>query len=465
MKKFLLSSALAMTATALVCAGTMVTPGNKTVYTFADLAKIDTSGVTADGQNYVVANDVTISETDTLRLVSGDVVKLKNGVLVTVNGYADFASADTATITTDSIGAKPYGVKVYGETSGASVKNVTFLYGGLRYGSLKPLTVDNCTFQYVNTKLNTSAAIQFNMANSGNVIKNSRFIRNDRSSIGGAANSTNGLLFKGNYLEGNTTTNRNYPQISVTVGGADSIIIADNTVVGDTTHTMVGGIGVNNMLGITGDNNVLISGNTIKNNRYGFTAIGTMNVRIVNNQIVSNKYETNANNGGSGISLYATNYKMKAYVEGNNIEDNLWGITIIGGGDINIGKTGDASAADYNPGKNTFKNNGNNNVLYDLYNNGVDTVYAQGNTWNVATQDSVSIESVITHKADNASLGLVIFMPDHQVASAIEGVTASAEGVSEVYTLDGRKVVSTESLRRGIYVGRKNGKSVKFVIR
>jgi hypothetical protein len=39
---------------------------------------------------------------------------------------------------------------------------------------------------------------------------------------------------------------------------------------------------------------------------------------------------------------------------------------------------------------------------------------AQGNTWNVDVQDEASIEEVIYHKVDNASLGLVTFMPAGQ---------------------------------------------------
>ena len=73
------------------------------------------------------------------------------------------------------------------------------------------------------------------------------------------------------------------------------------------------------------------------------------------------------------------------------------------------------------------KNNGNGGQLYDLYNNGTSTVYAQGNVWNVAVQDSASIEQVVTHFADNPNLGLVIFMPAGEVEpSSINDVTEAA---------------------------------------
>jgi hypothetical protein len=79
------------------------------------------------------------------------------------------------------------------------------------------------------------------------------------------------------------------------------------------------------------------------------------------------------------------------------------------GPNLNLGNLEDED--NYNPGGNVFINNGNNGVLYDLYNNSANTVYAQGNTWNVEVQDQESIEGVIFHKNDNSALGEVIFMP------------------------------------------------------
>ena len=181
------------------------------------------------------------------------------------------------------------------------------------------------------------------------------------------------------------------------------------------------------MLGLAFSNTVTVSNNIVKENRYGITMTGPVNLRIIDNTIVDNIYETNAMNGGSAISLYDTNGNGTVYVKGNYMENNLWGITIIGKPNVNVGKVEDPNAADYNPGENIFKNNGNGGQLYDLYNNGTSTVYAQGNVWNVAVQDSASIEQVVTHFADNPNLGLVIFMPAGEVEpSSINDVAEAA---------------------------------------
>ena len=71
--------------------------------------------------------------------------------------------------------------------------------------------------------------------------------------------------------------------------------------------------------------------------------------------------------GGAGISIYDYGTKPNVTITGNTIEGNLWGITVLGGENVNIGKVDNPDAKDYNPGHNTFKNNGNGGALYDLY--------------------------------------------------------------------------------------------------
>lgn len=164
-------------------------------------------------------------------------------------------------------------------------------------------------------------------------------------------------------------------------------------------------------MSLAGDNIVTIEDNDIRGHRYGITTLGHQYVTIKNNTIVDNQYETNAMNGGSGISIYDSNGVQTAIITGNRIEQNLWGITVIGGKEVNIGKTENPAADDYNPGHNIFKDNGNGGKLYDLYNNTALTVYAQGNKWNVDQQTADQIETVIFHKNDDSKLGEVIYMP------------------------------------------------------
>ena len=164
-----------------------------------------------------------------------------------------------------------------------------------------------------------------------------------------------------------------------------------------------------------------------------------------------------------GINIYDPYYSQNTVITGNWIEGNLWGITVVGGKDVNIGKTEDTAADDYNPGQNTFLNNGFDGNVYDLYNNSTNTVYAQGNIWKTAAeQTQEAIEDCIFHKNDDASLGEVIFMPFAE-DTGIEGMPCESDGLETVYSLNGMRLQGTTPTQKGIVVVKKDGQTRKVV--
>ncbi len=403
---FLCAAVLAVSA----YADEFVSAGNGTTYTLGDLSKIPVCGVRMEDGAWVLDSTFTISAGDVLKLQNNEVVKFTDGLVLTIDGTLDCAPADTVLVTRYGESA-PKGFRLYDDNAKAVLKNARFEYVGITLASGKGnLTAENCTFYKYNAKLSSSACVNFSKSGTGNVINNCNFIESVTGAVGNGANTPVGIKVTNSYFYCNNSGNSNRPQINLTCYGTEDVEISGNTVIGG-HFTKVGGIAVNNMLGQAFSNKVTIKNNVVKENRYGITVTGSLNVDIIDNDIIDNIYETNANNGGSGISLYDSAGKGKIFVKGNYIDNNLWGITIIGKPEVNAGKVENKEAADYNPGGNVFKNNGNNGVLYDLYNNGPNTVYAQGNVWNVETQDSVSIEKVVWHKADIATLGQVIFMP------------------------------------------------------
>ena len=439
MKKFF-TLLLVAAATVGTMSATFVSAGTGRAYTFAQLAAIDTSGVTATDSGYVVTADFTIAAGDTLRLMNNDKVLLGDKVMVSVNGYADFAVPDTAVITRATATAAPKGFKVYDTNSGMTMKNVTMEYAGINFGSTNGhLAIDHCTFTLYNGKINSGSVVNYSNSCDGNTVTGSYFVDNTVSALGNGANTPVGLVVDNCVFLRNTTSKRNRPQINMTCGGPYDITITRNKVIGLAETTLAGGIGLSNMLGLAYTGKVTVKYNDIEDNRYGVAMIGPMNLYIEDNMIKNNNYESNPNNGGSGISIYDSSNKGNVRIKGNHIENSLWGITVIGAPTVNAGKTQVAADdPDYNPGENVLVNNGNNGELYDLYNNGTGTIYAQGNTWNVATQDSVSIEKVVFHKADNNALGLVIFMPAHQPNTGVGTVTTAAQVVeTRYYNLQG----------------------------
>lgn len=395
----------------VVCAHAQyITNGDNTVYTFESLSQIENSGVTVEDGAYIVASNIEISENDTLRLANNDIIKLKDTVTIMIKGYGDLAPSDTASIIKYNDEAVPKYIHFTGSNSAGAIKNITLVNVPIRYFGDKNLNIENCTFTGITTNY---SAINLGTTAQTNVLR-CRFIENSYPAIAGAANTASPVLFKENYLYKNSLTASNRPQINLTVGGNGSIEIIDNFIYGPAVVTKNGGIAVSNLLGIGGSNEVVISGNLVRDCRYGITTSGVMDAKIINNRIIDNKYESVALNGGSGISISNSAGGQKTIITGNYIAGNLWGITNIG--NLTAGKSANVNLGNltpgdnYNEGLNVFENNGNNGVLYDFYNNTTNDVYAQGNTWGVATQDSTSIETVVFHKADNETLGQVIFM-------------------------------------------------------
>ena len=457
MKKFYAFLALAAVAVGAM-ADDFVSDGSGNVYTFNSLSQIEGTGVTLqDDGSYLVSADFTISEGDVLQLLNNDLIKMANGVRITMNGNADFAPADTAVITRDVEGSNPKGFWMMGENGNANLKNVTFEYVGVVFGGANSsLHADNCTFTLHNGKSSSSGAISFNASCDNNIIENCYFIENTLNAIGNGATNPVGIIIRNNLFWHNTTANRNKPQINLTVGGPYDVLIADNQVIGG-QFNLSGGIGLSNMMGLGHTGTNIIENNYIADNRYGITTIGSVDAIIRNNKMVNNCYEANPNNGGSCISIYDSSSSANVYIEGNWMEGGFWGITVpTGAPNINLGKVEDPEAEDYNPGNNTFVNNGNGGVLYDLFNNGTATIWAQGNTWNVAEQTEENIEEVIYHQVDDPNLGLVIFMPAHQEEpSAVEEIEATQQVDGLYYNLMGQPV---ENPTNGIFIH--NGKKI-----
>lgn len=386
------------------------TDGLGVEYTFEMLRDLPAGIVSGEDGTYTVNASMTLADGDRLVMDGTSALLIADGVRITVLGTLNFTPSEQAVIQPVDATAEP-DYLYFTETGGGTLSNVKLVCFPIRNFGGQPLTIENCELSGV---VQNYAAINLG-SEALTTVRNCTIKDNVREGISGGANIASPLLFENNHLENNSYDSRNRPQINVTVGGAGTVEIIGNTVVGPFETTMNGGIAVANMMGISGTNKVLIEGNDVRGCRYGITTNGTMDVRIIDNILIDNKYESNAMNGGSGVSIYNSNGGQKVYMSGNHIEGHLWGITNIGnvsggtGPELNLGNLTEGD--DYNPGGNVFINNGNGGVLYDLYNNSPLTVYAQGNTWNVEVQDEESIEKVIFHKKDNASLGEVIFMP------------------------------------------------------
>lgn len=437
---------IASSISALGWAEEFKTGGEGSTFTFSQIAALAPETVMEAGNVFTVLQDFTVDEGDTLLLQDGEQVSLCDGVSITIDGVMDFRPLTSALVTRASAEDEPKGFRVTGDNAVMKVSNVVFEYVAFNHMSYQPIEARNCTFRYAGTSLTSNAAISLLRTTEGNVFKGCRFIQNASAAIGGSATTGTGMVVEDCYFYDNNTSNVNKPQLNLIAGGNDSIVIRNSTFLG-TGRDMVGGIGFMNYY-VEGSNNVRIENNLIQDNRYGIAAYSycPLNMELVNNTIINNHYESNPNNGGSGIMLYDYGTaSLNAYIQGNYIEGNLWGVTVLGNvGEINFGKTADPQAADYNPGGNVFLNNGNGGVEYDLFNNTSNnaTIYAQGNIWSVAVQDSVSIAEVVWDSNDAGGHGEVIFTSPAAEVVALQHITA--EGSKQETTL--RYDASTQML-------------------
>lgn len=439
------------------------TAGDGTTYSIQGLSYVANAEVVPcemeEGQTpvYMLRKSITIAGGDRFVMDDGIVVQFDKDVTLTIEGDADFALSQGSTFDSAYDGGSTLGSALCIKSATATTfENCHFYYVGLEMMGEGGVTVRQCSFH--NHDGSAAAALYFVSAGDESVVEDCHFEMCRKAAIGSAANASQPLTIQGCSFVKNSAANGNVPQINITA--ASPLCIKDCTITGNPDNTMVGGIGISNFMSYDAD--VTISGCTITDNRYGIGLVGpAAKIRIENCVLKGNHYEQNPMNGGSGISLYDPYQQTCAVITGNHIEGSLWGITVIGCQDVNIGRT-DVPQDDerYNVGGNTFRDNGNGGVLYDLYNNSANTVYAQNNTWNVSEQTEEQIETVIFHRHDDASLGEVIFWPAAAAMGlADEGLRMtdnnSASGSSDCYTLQG---VPIKNPQKGIFI--QHGKKI-----
>lgn len=386
------------------------TPGTGVKWTLINLVENSNGNVTMVGSDYFVNDTVYILQNDTLSITTDVIVKFAAATQFDVNGVIIVEPPTSVVFTAQNPATGFNGLRI--DSSHTSVlKKFTLEYATcLRLGDAN-VRIDSSVFQFNNRNNTTSFGDgSISLFRSAPLITNTRFVNNERSAIQGGSNISNAPKIIGCFFMGNNTTNQNRPQINLgatSATGSDTTKILNNQILRASTRSgAIGFLPAGNVYAV-------ISGNVIKNNRYGITFNGGSNINamVSYNVIDSNNTEGDPLLGGSGISFSggSSTSHQKVIVTGNLIRWNLWGITIgsttTGGGAMpNLGNVSNADTSD--DGKNFFLNNTNASTPFiDLYNNNVDNIEAQNNNW--GTNDLNVVETKIFHQPDNSALGLV----------------------------------------------------------
>ena len=373
------------------------TPGNYGSYTLDDLVANSGGVVVYDEESYWFTADVTISQTDTLYILDDGKLIIYEDVLWTIKGVLMMIPPNEFLVYKTVDGGCFRGIR-FEDSSASRICNMVCLGGGGIKLVNSDLEFHNCSITHFDQGY-CSAAIDLFQSNP--LINECFFEYNAGAAIGSAANGASSPRIIKNHIWYNDDNNENVPQINLgTSNGMDPIVIDSNSI--SSFQEMSGGIAVATLAG--GNILAFIRGNTIAMNRYGIAVIGdNIHTIISGNNIIDNTIQGEPMQGGSGINFQGGESNT-SIVSDNNIQRNLWGITILMNAKPNLGDAGTES-----PGHNRILHNSNNFQDYNLYNNTSGEIMALNNFW--GTDNLAEAEETIYHMVDDPSLGEVFFDP------------------------------------------------------
>ena len=374
------------------------TPGNGSTYTLTSLSAAAPDVLKNMGTFYMMMDDITISATDKLIIDENTTLSVAADKALYVFGEYRTTASNFVINAVDS--GFPFKGLQFEIGSVAEMKNTRVDFGGgIRVLTTKFL-MDNCIIYKNKAGVSTGGAVSFFRGEPGSIsITNSQFLENAKPAISSSGNATANVsaVISNNYFYGNHTDNGNSPQINMGPAGSDSLKITNNTIIGNRTLTKVGGIGSSALAG--GINRFLIKDNIIKDNRFGITTYaGTSSGIIEGNTIENNNTEPVPENGGSGIAIYGA---KDVLIRDNQIRGNLWGITVLSNGTVNLGTV-------ENPGNNIFKNNGNGGSTIAFFNNTTNLATAVGNCWR---EDEFSTDAMVEAVLGSQTPNTIVYKP------------------------------------------------------
>lgn len=441
------------------------TPNTGVNWNMDSLKQYAPSVVTGTFPDYTVTANIIISASDRVTVAPGSRITFTattagfevNGTLKVMGTVSD--SVYLRSQTEDSLGAWVgllFNDSAVDTACEVHYANIMFATNGFRAINASPNL-------YNSTLYKNRVGVRFTGANS--VVSGNRIERSFEYGIIMTLGSNPQIL--NNIIKDNNTQNTSAKnQVSIGLQGNNSPVIIGNTISGSWS-IRTGGISLW-VSGAGAFSNAVMENNTIYNNSFGITLYatsgGAINAVVRNNTIYNNKLNPDVNVSGSGINVNGTTLNTPVITK-NTIYGNWWGITIQNGSTVqagpspNLGNLTNADTTD--DGRNYIYNNIQPTGIFDLFNNCTNDIMAQNNDWGV--YDSVSIDSNIYHKADNANHGTVFFMPFYDPSSIpVElvsfGYTQSASGLLLNWA------TATETNNRGFEVAVKNQNGTELVL-
>lgn len=393
----------------------LFTPGTGVHWNFDSLLAYAALTPDPSGNFYLLNDNVVILPSDTVSLNYDDTIKVSPTKLITVEGTLIIDPPQTLVITSTIPSQKFMGFR-FDNSLGSVIRNAHILNAGGVKLVYSNVLFEYCTFSEFDKSHSTGTIDAYY---SDPVIRYCNFTDNAGPAVASGSNGSSSPQIYYSQLIHNNTSNANTPQINLGTSGTDTVRIVGNTI--DGFYDMGGGIAISTLIG--GSAKAIIDSNTITNNRYGIAAIGS-NIRTIirHNFIADNNIQGNPLQGGSGLNFQGGTTNT-ALISHNEISGNLWGVTIQSNAQPNLGHIEPDTV---NIGWNKIYDNGNSGLTYNLYNNTPGNIKAENNYWGSYIPDTV--ESTIFHQPDDASLGLVDYMPLSPLLTDVPNVSTRTSG-------------------------------------
>ena len=379
------------------------TPGTGRSWTLDSLVAYSGGTITFGSGAYLLNGDsLIVSRTDTLKIFTNIRLNFNSLSILYVKGTLIINPPDSVKFSVADTTLRFKGM-VLDSANSSVLRKLIFEYANCINILDCSTLIDSCTLRnnyYYATGMKSGVISLFR---SNAIISNCKIFNNIRAAIVGGANIANYQTIINNLFYGNNISNYNTPQINLGSGGTSPIIIRNNYILRASTNS-----GAIAFLPTGGIPSLIIENNIIKNNRYGIALLaGSINAIINNNIIDSNNIQGSPSLGGSGLNFAGGWTTSSVICTKNTIRWNLWGVTIQNTAKPNLGNLSNSDTTD--DGLNTIYGNGNTGAIYDLYNNTPDSIKAENNYWGTTIIDSV--EAHIFHKPDSSALGFVDYIP------------------------------------------------------
>lgn len=420
------------------------TPNTGVSYSLADLVPLSGGVFTATSDTSFLQNADFILAANDLLLITEDISwAVADSASIGIEGTFIAQPPNRLDITSAVAGVHHQGMR-FEDSSTVYLQRTSIIDGGGIKCLTRNLVLSHSTVASQVNNATSGAALELSRGKA--IIEHVDFVANEGAAISSGGNQQAAPRITDCNFLGNNYGNSNRPQINLGPSGTDTTFIRRNTVIGNPAFVMAGGIGFSSVFGVEG--HAVIDSNLVVDNRYGITVGGGNITSVISNNIITDNNTQGAPMlGGSGINLNGISSNI-SMVSGNQISGNLWGITLQGSVITNLG---DTATATFNPGNNSFANNGNGGATYALFNNTPNPVPAMNNCWDflVPMTDSTEVAEVISDVADDLTLGEVFFMPFSacDFTTAVEQ-TEATEAPLLIYPNPAHGPVTVESARQ-----------------